>query len=157
VYDVEHVELLVSRAPDAGEGRTRTGTPVGRGWCWPVRSWRSPSLPMLAVTSSMVVAVLLAVTGGAGAILVEVLADTGLQRCLDEEVLGRAYGFALPAAVSGIVVGSLVAAPLVALLGVDGALVVLGVLVTVHALALLRSPSPRDASAPVGDLALVAG
>jgi hypothetical protein len=57
---------------------------------------------------------LLAVTGGAGAILVEVLADTGLQRCLDEEVLGRAYGFALPAAVSGIVVGSLVAAPLVA-------------------------------------------
>ena len=114
-------------------------------------------LPLLALTSSLVVALLLAVVGGAGAILVEVLADTGLQRCLDEEVLGRAYGFALPAAIAGIVVGSLLAAPLVALLGVDGALVCLGVLVSVHAVALLRSPRPRDACASVGELAPVAG
>jgi hypothetical protein len=114
-------------------------------------------LPLLAVTHSMVVALLLAVVGGAGAILVEVLADTGLQRSLDEAVLGRAYGFALPAAIAGIAAGSLVAAPLVALLGADGALVVLGAAVTLHALVLLRSPRSREASAPAVDLAPVAG
>jgi predicted MFS family arabinose efflux permease len=114
-------------------------------------------LPLLVVTHSILVALLLAMVGGAGAILVEVLADTGLQRCLDEEVLGRAYGFALPAAIAGIVVGSLLAAPLVALLGADGALVALGALVTVHALALLRSSGSRESrEAPAAALAAVA-
>ena len=41
-------------------------------------------------------------------------------------MLARAYGIAFPAAVAGIVVGSLVAAPLVAVVGVSGALVVIG-------------------------------
>lgn len=93
-------------------------------------------LPLFAVTSSVPVAIGLAALGGVGAIVVEVLADTGLQQCLDEDVLGRAYGFALPAALAGIVLGSLVAAPLAALLGLHGALVGLGALVGVHCLVL---------------------
>jgi hypothetical protein len=48
-------------------------------------------------------------------------------------VLGRAYGFAFPASIAGIVVGSLVASPLLALLGTTGTLVVTGALVTAYA------------------------
>ncbi|QDP96012.1 MFS transporter [Microlunatus elymi] len=95
-------------------------------------------LPVLAMTSSTVLALVVCVIGGGGAILVEILADTGLQKSLDEEVLGRAYGIALPAAVAGIVVGSLVAAPMVSLLGWRGALWVFGALAMGHALFLLR-------------------
>jgi hypothetical protein len=45
---------------------------------------------------------------------------------LDPEVLGRAYGLVVPASVVGIVAGSLVAGPLVAMLGVSGALAATG-------------------------------
>src|SRR5436309_2562879 len=38
---------------------------------------------------------------------------------LDEEVLGRTYGLAVPTSIGGIVVGSLVAGPLVSLLGLQ--------------------------------------
>jgi hypothetical protein len=40
---------------------------------------------------------------------VEVYSETALQAELPEEVFGRAYGFAFPASVAGIVVGSLIA------------------------------------------------
>ena len=45
---------------------------------------------------------------------------------LPEDVFARAYGFAYPAALAGIVAGSLVAAPLAALFGLRGAFVALG-------------------------------
>lgn len=105
-------------------------------------------LPLFTVTRSLVLAVLLAVVGGVGAMLVEVFADTGLQQCLDERVLGRAYGFALAAAIGGIAAGSLLAAPLVALLGAHGALVALGVLVAGHGVALLRRPRTWQPAGP---------
>lgn len=105
-------------------------------------------LPLFTVTRSLDLAVLLAVVGGVGAMLVEVFADTGLQQCLDERVLGRAYGFAVAAAIGGIAAGSLLAAPLVALLGADGALVALGVLVAGHGIALLRRPRTRQPASP---------
>ena len=69
--------------------------------------------------------------------MLEVLAETGLQRSLDDEVFARAYGLALPATLAGIVAGSLLAAPLTALLGVTGALTALGALVAAHALMLV--------------------
>jgi hypothetical protein len=65
---------------------------------------------------------------GSGAVLVEVLCETALQRELDEEVFARAYGIALPMTIGGIVVGSLVAVPLVALVGLTGAIIGTGVL-----------------------------
>jgi MFS family permease len=84
----------------------------------------TPWLPALLVWS---------VVGGAGAVLVEVLCETALQRDLDEDVFARAYGIALPVSLAGIVAGSLVAAPLVALVGLTGAIVGTGVLAAAYA------------------------
>jgi MFS family permease len=94
-------------------------------------------------------ALALGIVGGAGSIVVEVMADTGLQRALPEDVFARAYGFAYPAALAGIVIGSLIAAPLVALFGVRGAFVALGALVALYALTLLRRPEPAAAPVPI--------
>ena len=54
-------------------------------------------------------ALALGVVSGAGFILVEVMVETGLQRTLAPDVFARAYGFAFPAAIAGIVAGSLIA------------------------------------------------
>jgi MFS family permease len=94
-------------------------------------------------------ALALGIVGGAGSIVVEIMADTGLQRALPEDVFARAYGFAYPAALAGIVIGSLIAAPLVALFGVRGAFVALGALVALYALTLLRRPEPAAAPVPI--------
>jgi MFS family permease len=93
-------------------------------------------------------AVALGVISGAGFIVVEVLVETSLQRTLAPEVFARAYGFAFPAAIAGIVAGSLIAAPLVALFGVRGAFVALGALTAAYTLTLLRRPEPSMAPAP---------
>lgn len=74
-----------------------------------------------------------ALATGAGAVLVEVLCETVLQRDLDDEVFARAYGVALPVSLGGIVVGSLVAAPLTMLVGLTGAMVATGLLVAGYA------------------------
>jgi hypothetical protein len=71
--------------------------------------------------------------------MLEVLAETGLQTSLDDEVFARAYGLALPATLAGIVAGSLLAA----LLGVTGALTALGALVAAHALVLAQPMRTR--------------
>lgn len=73
----------------------------------------SPSLPLLLMWAFLI---------GMGSVIVEVATDTSLQKCLSPDVLARAYGIAFPAAIAGIVVGSLVAAPLVHLFGLQGAL-----------------------------------
>ena len=84
---------------------------------------------LLADPFGLAGALALGVVGGASSIVVEVMADTGLQRVLPPDVFARAYGFAYPAALAGIVAGSLVAAPLVALFGLRGAFLALGALV----------------------------
>jgi len=61
-------------------------------------------------------------------VLVEISTETALQRSLPDEVFGRAYGIALPAAIAGIAVGALVAPVLVAALGFVGALTTCGAL-----------------------------
>jgi MFS family permease len=88
---------------------------------------------LMAVTPWLAGLLLWAVISGSGAVLVEVLCETALQRELDEDVFARAYGIALPMTLGGIVVGSLVAAPLVALLGLTGAIVGTGVLAAGYA------------------------
>ena len=65
--------------------------------------------------------------------LVEVLCETALQRELDEEVFTRAYGIALPVSIAGIVVGSLIAAPLAMVVGLTGAIVGTGILAAGYA------------------------
>jgi MFS family permease len=85
---------------------------------------------LLGVPANLLVLMGWAAVVGAGSIVVEVATDTALQTSLHPAVLARAYGIAFPAAVSGIVLGSLVAAPLVALVGVGGALIVIGLAMT---------------------------
>jgi MFS family permease len=106
-------------------------------------------LPLLGLTSSLAVAIVLAFVGGAGGVVAEVVGDTGLQRLLPDAVLGRAFGLAIPASLSGIVMGGLVAGPLFALLGLVGALAALsaGVLALLAALMApgLRLRAPRFA------------
>ena len=82
-------------------------------------------LPVLAFTTSAVVAILVGVVGGAGALIVEVVVDTRLQQTLDESRLGCAYGFAFAASVGGIALGGLIAPVLVSIAGLGGALYLL--------------------------------
>jgi MFS family permease len=97
-------------------------------------------LPLMAVTHSVALTMLLALVGGIGALVVEVLAESGLQRTLDDDVLGRAYGFVLAAALGGIVAGSLLAPLLVEIAGVGGALTILGAAVALIAARSARRP-----------------
>jgi MFS family permease len=100
-------------------------------------------------------AILLACVNGAGAILVEIMTETGLQRMLSAEVFGRAYGLAIPASIAGIAVGSLIAPLLVDALGLNGALAACGAIALGYGLQLLARwhvparPSNAESLAPV--------
>jgi predicted MFS family arabinose efflux permease len=110
------------------------------------------ALAAMALAGSLLVALALALVGGAGAIAVEVLAETGWQRSLPEDVLGRAYGFLLPASLSGIVAGSLLAPLLVGVAGIPGTLALLGAAVVLVAALIAGRPGaavPRAAATPV--------
>jgi hypothetical protein len=98
-------------------------------------------LPMLILplVSWAVLAIVLAASTGVGAILVEVLTETSLQRSLPADVFGRAYGLALPASLAGIVLGSLLAPVLVALAGGSSAMIISGAVVVGYGLVLLRA------------------
>jgi MFS family permease len=117
-------------------------------------------MPLLAVAHWPAVAIVLVAITGMGAVLVEILTDTRLQRMLDEDVFGRAYGLALPASLGGIVVGSLIAPLLAGAVGGIGALVALGLAVLAYALLLLRraparrAPPPSRPSRPPGSWSL---
>ena len=104
---------------------------------------------LLAVVRWPAAAIVLAGLTGMGALLVEILTETTLQRELDEDVFGRAYGLAFPAAISGIVIGSVIAPGLAALLGGSGALVVVGGSVLAYALAVMRGADDAAAAVPV--------
>jgi MFS family permease len=96
-------------------------------------------LAALGFVPTLAGAVALAVLGGGGMIVGEVLGETALPRMLDDEVLARAYGLAFPISISGIVAGSLIAGPLVSLLGLTGTLAVGGAAVlTIGALLVSR-------------------
>jgi MFS family permease len=107
----------------------------------------APTL-LLAVVRWPAAAIVLTGLTGMGALLVEILTETTLQRELDEDVFGRAYGLAFPAAMAGIVVGSVIAPGLAALLGGSGALVAVGGTVLAYALLVLRGTGDPTAAAP---------
>jgi predicted MFS family arabinose efflux permease len=106
------------------------------------------ALPLVAVPLALLGAVpafadalALALVAGGGMVVAEVLSETALPRVLGHDVLARAYGLVLPASVAGIVAGSLVAGPLVSLLGLQGALTAAGATVLLAAAALIGRPS----------------
>jgi MFS family permease len=96
---------------------------------------------LLAVTHWPAAAIVLTGLTGLGALLVEIMTDTGLQRMLDQDVFGRAYGLAIPASLGGIVAGSLIAPVLATALGGSGALVAVGGAVLAYAALVLRNPA----------------
>jgi MFS family permease len=96
---------------------------------------------LLAVTHWPAAAIVLTGLTGMGALLVEIMTDTGLQRMLDEDVFGRAYGLAIPASLGGIVIGSLIAPVLATAIGGSGALVAVGGAVIAYAALVLRTPA----------------
>jgi MFS family permease len=106
------------------------------------------SLPLMAAAPVLGAALVLTVLNGAGAIIVEVCTETALQTELPEDVFARAYGFAFPASVTGIVVGSLVAAPAAQLLGLTGTFSIVCALVAGYAL-WLRTAGVRGTVAEV--------
>ena len=107
---------------------------------------------LLGTTSSLPLLLAWALVAGAASIVVEVATDTSLQVSLDPEVLARAYGISFPAAISGIVIGSLMAAPLVAVVGVQTALVAVGALMVAYVVVLIGldrgATMPRAAVSP---------
>jgi MFS family permease len=108
-------------------------------------------MPLLAVAHWPAAAIGLVAVTGVGAILVEVLTETGLQRMLPPETFGRAYGLALPASLGGIVAGSLIAPLLTGLLGETGALTACGAVVAGYALLLLAPRRPARPAVPAAD------
>ena len=101
-------------------------------------------LPLLAITSGIVPAMLWAALSGAGATVVEVLTETILQTELDDAVLARAYGFAFPISIAGICFGGAVAAPLIGAFGLLPVLTGVAALVAAYALGLVRQARVRQ-------------
>jgi MFS family permease len=98
------------------------------------------SLLAVGTALSLTQALLAALLGGGGMVVGEVLSDTALPTLLDDAVVGRAYGLALPVSIGGIAAGSLLAGPLVALTGTTGAFAVAAAgVITICAL-LVRRP-----------------
>jgi hypothetical protein len=115
-------------------------------------SWPAPALGglllLLAVIGWPALAVAVVAFCGAGAMLIEVMMETCLQRTLDEEVFGRAYGLAIPASLGGILVGSLIGPALSGAVGTSGALVITGCAVVCYAAVMLRNGGSVPAAAP---------
>jgi MFS family permease len=105
-------------------------------------------LAALGFVPTLAGAAALALLGGGGMIVGEVLCETALPRMVGDELLARAYGLVFPISIGGIVVGSLVAGPLVALLGLADALAAAGATVLVVAALLLRCPFETGRPAP---------
>jgi MFS family permease len=105
-------------------------------------------LAALGVVPSLPAAIALAMLGGGGMIVGEVLGETALPRMLDDEVLARAYGLVIPISISGIVAGSLLAGPLVSLLGLTGTMAVGGAAVLMIGALLVSRPLEAAPGAP---------
>lgn len=101
----------------------------------------SVGLATLGAMPSLAGALAGAVIAGGGMVVSEVLSDATLPTLLADDVLARAYGLVMPTSLGGIVAGSLVAGPLVSLLGVQGALTITGLAVASVAALLARHQS----------------
>ena len=94
----------------------------------------------LGLVHSLAAAIVLSLVGGGGMIVAEVLSETAIGRMLDDAVLARAYGLVLPASLSGIVIGSLIAGPLVASIGVTATFLLAGLGLALASGLVLRHP-----------------
>jgi len=91
----------------------------------------------MAFATTGAVAYLLSAIDGAATIVLEVLILTSLQRMLGNAVLGRVIGAVDSLVVAGMLLGSIVAAPLVPLIGVSATALLAAVLVAVSGILVL--------------------
>lgn len=98
------------------------------------------SLLVTGTAVSLIQALIAALLGGGGLVVGEVLSDTALPVLLDDAIIGRAYGLALPVSIGGIAVGSLLAGPLVEAVGTTGAFGVAAAAVVAVCALLVRRP-----------------
>lgn len=83
-----------------------------------------PTLLLIWITSPSI-AFGLQVVRGAGTLVVDVLAVTALQRSLPSDLIARVFGVFMTLVLAAISLGALVTAPLLGLVGLDGALLVM--------------------------------
>jgi CRP-like cAMP-binding protein len=95
----------------------------------------------LAFTTVPAIAYVLLTLDGAGAVLLDVLAITLLQRTVAQDVLARVFGIMMTLAVGGTLLGSLLAPVLLNLFGIRSALLITGAMLPI--LALMAAPRLR--------------
>jgi MFS family permease len=88
-------------------------------------------MALLAVSSSGGVAFVLVLLSSVGAVVLDVLALTQLQRAVSGEVLGRVWGALDALVVTAIIIGSVVVAPVVDVVGTDPAFALLALSIPV--------------------------
>lgn len=94
---------------------------------------------VLAATQDATLAFAMMVASGAGMVVVDVLALTLLQRVMPQDAIGRVWGILDSLIVAAILVGALLVGPVVDAIGITGALVSLGLLAPLLALAGVRA------------------
>ena len=116
-----------------------------------VALWAAPLL-LVAAFASIPSALVAMVLIGIGNSMVDVNAETIVQRLVPDEVLGRVFGALDSAAIAGMALGAAIMSMMIATIGLTGGLVVIGVGVTV--LVLLTIPGlirvDKTALAPEG-------
>jgi MFS family permease len=117
--------------------------------------WGAPIALMAAWTDQVGALILLAVVGVANTV-VDVAGLTLIQRTVPDEVLGRVFGVLESLIVGTIAVGSILAYPLVSVLGVRGALVATGLFLPILAALAWRRLIWLDAVADVPEEGLAA-
>lgn len=95
-------------------------------------------LAALSLTNSVALALLLTGFIGLGTVVLDVVSETILQRSVPEEVMSSIFGIIDSVAVTGMLVGSLVAPLLAEAINLEAALVIAGAFLPVLALLLLR-------------------
>ena len=98
------------------------------------------AMAALGQTSTLAQAVMLALLGGGGMIVGEVLSETAFRACSTMRSSGAPTAWRCRVSLGGIVIGSLAAGPLVSLLGLEGAFAAAGLFVATAAALLLRRP-----------------
>ena len=136
--------LVGAGAAAALVGRRRLANDFGLG----IVAWGAPIVLIGVWPSEWPALVLLALVGVANTVA-DVAGETMLQRSVPDEILSRAFGVleSLLLAFSGL--GAVLATPLYRIAGLRGALIVIGALLPLAALAARRSLAAIDAAAEV--------
>jgi MFS family permease len=124
-----------------GRGRLTSDFTIG------IVLWGLP-IAIIGLWPQPIPAFLLLAVVGLGNTLVDVSAFTLLQRAVPDEVLGRVFGAVQSLWVGTIGLGSILAPPLIALVEIEGALIVTGSLLPVLAALLWRRLSALDRASP---------